>query len=128
MTEASDADSNYVELEELPEIDLPSLDRRRETSDDFVSDLVEVSNCVRKYLILVAGIRPSADLDPLVEGVLIGHAVRLYKLYDQLCHMVSRRHGDFTIAVARMIADTVINLRYLLENPCLLYTSPSPRD
>jgi hypothetical protein len=117
MTETNPTSGGYVELRDLPEFDLPPLDRKRDTNEEFVSDLVDVSNSVRKYLILAAGVRPSAGMDPMAQGVLMGHAVRLFKLYDLLCHMVSQRQGDFTLAIGRMIADTVINLRYLLEDP-----------
>jgi hypothetical protein len=109
--------STYQELENFPDLDLPPLDRNRDSEDDFTADLVEGANAGRKYLILAAGVWPSRPLDPLVRGVLIGHAVRLFKLYELMAWMISRRFGDFTLAIARMMAESIINFQYFLKHP-----------
>lgn len=109
--------SDLVELSELPEISLPGIDKTRIHDDDFLDDLVEAANTVRKYLMLCAGIWPTRDLDSNVRGVLIGHAVRLFKLYDHLAYLIADNRGDFTLASGRMIADTIIRFEYFLRHP-----------
>jgi hypothetical protein len=119
--------ADYEELDNLPEVDLPSLDQPRRNEGDFMRDLVEVANIVRKYLILVAGLWPIISLDPLVRSVVMGHMVRVFKLYDTLIFLTVERRTEVAWIVSRTLVDTIINLRWLLKHPnqCQRYVRQS---
>lgn len=100
---------------ELPPINLPELSKDRINEDHFMEDIIETSNTVVKYLICVSYTSPTKKLDSLYYGVIMGHMVRLFKLYDSfLCLTVSKGAETATI-ILRCIIDTGITLSFLLE-------------
>ena len=109
--------ADYVSLSELPKIDLPNLEKQRASEEDFLADLIEASNSVRKYLILVAGLWPVRPLDRQSRAVLMGHMVRLFKLYDTLAILTVERRTEAAWIICRALVDTIINLTYLLKDP-----------
>ena len=51
-------DENDIMPLELPELNLPLVNKVRGSNDDFMSDLIQVANKVNKAIILVSGIVP----------------------------------------------------------------------
>lgn len=104
-----------VPLGRFPPIELPALEAVRSSKDDFMRDLVLACNPVRKYLIVVAGLVPSEPLSKLQQGVLVGHMVRLYKLYDTVMLLVAKNRGEIALLVTRPLTETIINIRFLIR-------------
>jgi hypothetical protein len=117
MTEPEPPPADYQPLDELPAVTLPRVRARRTSDGDFLRDLVEAANAVRQYLVLVAGLWPTRPLDRLLRGVLVGHMVRVFKLYDSLIMLVVEHRGEIAPILLRALIDTVINLRHLLTHP-----------
>jgi len=109
--------ADYETLDELPTVTLPKVRKRRSSENDFLRDLVEAANVVRQYLVLVAGLWPARPLDRLLRGILMGHMVRVFKLYDSMMLLVVEHRGEIAPILSRVLIDTVINLRYLLRHP-----------
>lgn len=68
-----------VEME-LPELDLPDVQRPRGSTDDFMTDLVKASNIVIRYLFMVASATPLRPLSKRERAIFPGVMVRLAKL------------------------------------------------
>lgn len=47
---------------ELPKLELPEVNRERKTNDDFMGDLIRVTNDVNKTIILMTGVVPQKDV------------------------------------------------------------------
>lgn len=101
---------------ELPTLNLPSIDKERKSNDDFMSDLVKISNEVNKAIILVSGVVPQKNINPEKLDVLRGHLVRLYKLFDSYIFLIVKRRTEITFIILRTLAETIINLHYLLKH------------
>jgi len=99
----------------LPLIKLPKLKTDRSSDDDFMRDLIEASNIVRKYLILVAALVPAKSIKRDECAILMGHMVRLYKLYDSMGFLIIERRGEVAMTLIRSLIETVINLRFMLS-------------
>jgi len=52
----SNKNSQNSNTNELPPIDLPEIEKERKNENEFMKDIIDVSNIVIKYLILVAGL------------------------------------------------------------------------
>ncbi len=104
-----------VPLNELPDFQLPKPDVKRSSEDDFMSDLVEATNIVRKYLLLVGHIVPTKSMVKIERGVLIGHMVRVYKLYDTYLHLIVEKRTEIAFIILRALIETVINFRFLIR-------------
>lgn len=100
---------------ELPPIDLPELSKDRINEDHFMEDIIEASNIVAKYLVLVSSIHPTKKLDHHYQGVIMGHMVRLYKLFDSFLYLTVDMRSETATIMLRCIVDTGINLSFLLE-------------
>lgn len=100
---------------ELPEINLPELNKERINEDQFMEDIINASNIVNKYLIIVAGIYPTKNLDSVYFGVIMGHMVRLFKLYDSFLYLIVGMRGEVANIILRCIVDTGITLSFLLK-------------
>jgi len=101
---------------DFPPLTLPALDRARSSDDEFLSDLVDASNLVRKYLAMVASVTPDSLLTSPRYPVLAGHAVRLYKLYDTVLFLLVNNRAEMAMILLRSLAETAINFAYLLNN------------
>lgn len=101
---------------DLPPLTLPELDRLRSSDDDFLRDLVDASNMVRKYLAMVASVIPDCSVDSARYQVLAGHAVRLYKLYDTVLFLLVENRAEMAMILLRSLTETAINFSYLLNN------------
>lgn len=108
-------DAGIVPLNDLPDLKLPELDAKRATEDDFMRDLVAACNTVRKYLLIAAGLVPTIRRTKVERGVLIGHMVRIYKLYDTYLHLIVERRGEMAFIIVRAFTESLINLRFLIR-------------
>lgn len=109
------ADNDITPLE-LPELHLPQVDKSRKSNDDFMTDLVRVGNEVNKAIILVSGVIPQKKISLDKLDVLRGHLVRLYKLFDTYSFLIVERRSETAFIILRTLAETIINLRYLLKH------------
>lgn len=105
-----------IESIELPKIELPRLEVERQSNDDFMRDLIEASNIVGQYLFFSAAIVPTQPLEQTEIAILIGHMVRLSKLYDSMILLIVKKRAETAMILARSLTETVINLRYLLQH------------
>ena len=101
---------------DLPTLNLPCLDRPRSSSGDFVTDLLDASNLVRKYLAMGASVIPDSSVDSARYPVLAGHAVRLFKLYDTLLFLTVEDRAEMAMILLRALAETAVNFAFLLTN------------
>jgi hypothetical protein len=95
---------------------LPEIDKTRISDDDFVSDIVIVSNLVLKFIAIAASVIPNKSFKKIEQGILLSHMVRLFKLYDSLLLLICENKFEIAILTARPIAETAIVLKYLLKN------------
>lgn len=109
-------DAHINIFEEFTNHPLPDVDRVRAVDTDFVIDLVEAGNLVNKFLAITAALVPDISLDKLQQGVLFGHIVRMYKLYDSFLLLVNSNRSDTAYLVARTLTDNSIKLKYLISN------------
>jgi hypothetical protein len=100
---------------QLPDLDLPAVDRERATEGEFVADLVEAANAVRHHLLITAGLIPLRTLATQEEAIAMGHMVRLYKLYDTVCFLLSQGRTEPANLIVRCVVDTAICLSYLAK-------------
>jgi len=101
---------------ELPHLDLPTIDKVRKSNDDFMTDLIQVTNDIRKAIILVSGVIPQKNIELEKLDVLRGHLVRLYKLYDSYIFLIVERRTEIAFIILRALTETIINLHYLLKH------------
>ncbi len=101
---------------ELPKLELPEIGKERKTNDDFMRDLIKVANDVNKAIILMTGIVPQKDIAPDKLDVLRGHLVRMFKLYDTYIFLLIERRTETAFIILRSLAETIINLLYLLKH------------
>jgi len=99
---------------ELPDIALPKINKERKSNNDFMIDLISVANDVNKAIILISGVVPQKDIDHEKLDVLRGHIVRMFKLYDTYIFLLVERRTETAFIILRALAETIINLRYLL--------------
>jgi hypothetical protein len=107
-------EDEFVQLE-LPELKLPLITKERNSNNDFMVDLVAVANDVRKAVILIAGIVSQKEIEPEKLDILRGHLVRIYKLYDTFTFLIVERRTEIAFIVLRSLAETIINLNYLIK-------------
>lgn len=95
---------------------LPEINKTRTSDDDFVSDLVIVSNLVLKFIAIAASVIPNKSFKKIEQGILLSHMVRLFKLYDSFLLLICENKFEIAILTSRPIAETSIVLKYLLQN------------
>lgn len=110
-------DHSYINIyEEVAKHPLPDIDKPRISDDDFVADLVEVGNLVNKFLAVTAALVPDFHMVKLQQGVLLGHMVRMFKLYDGFLLLISENRMEMGLLAARALTETSITLKYLIHN------------
>ncbi len=109
-------DENDITPLELPELNLPLVNKDRKSNDDFMSDLIQVANEVNKAIIIASGIVPQKEIGSEKLDILRGHLVRLYKLYDSYIFLIVKRRTEIAFIILRTLTETVINLEYLLKH------------
>ena len=112
----NDQTENDIVPLELPKLELPPIAKERKSNDDFMVDLIKAANDVNKAIILISGVVAQKNIDTERQDVLRGHLVRLYKLYDSYVFLIVERRTEIAFIILRTLAETVINLRYLLKH------------
>ncbi len=107
---------NIEPLMDLPDINLPELEIERKTVQDFMRDLVQASNIVREYLIITACVVPTEGIDKKAMPIIMGHMVRLAKLYDTLILLVVEKRDEMAMILQRSLVETIINLKFIIAN------------
>lgn len=114
--ESTEVDGNdEFSIFELPNLDLPQVEKERTKNDSFMTDLVKVANEVNKLVILVSGVVPQKKIDQEKFDVLRGHLVRMFKLYDSFLFLVVEKRSEIAFIILRSLSETIINFQYLLK-------------
>ncbi len=108
---------SYINLHaEFAKFTLPDVEKPRASDTDFVVDLVDVSNLVNKLLAVSASLVPDQLTNKLQQGVLLGHMVRMFKLYNGFLLLVIERRIELALLAVRALTETSIILKYLTQN------------
>jgi hypothetical protein len=81
---------------------------------------VDIGNHLRKLLLICIHTTredESTDKEILFDlrgGVIVGHLVRIYKLYDQLVYFVAENKGEISQLFYRPMFEAFVTMRYLL--------------
>ena len=92
-----------------------------QTPDDFMGMSVEMMNWCRYILhVSIACVDSKAASRggyPKNKAIIVGHMVRLSKLYDGMLSFVASRNLDIAIIFVRMIFECAMRAIYLIESP-----------
>jgi len=102
-------------IDDLPDISLPNVERIRTSEKDFIDDLIEASNTTRVIIVICANLIPDPSIKKIHQGILTGHMVRIYKLYDTFVFLLSQNRMEVAIIFIRLIVDTIFNFFYLIK-------------
>ncbi len=88
------------------------------TNNDLMRLAVEVSNHVRLLMVIASGLIPQEMFKGYNKesAVIVGHFVRLYKLYDSASYHVSKNQGEIGAIFTRLFFETSIRMAYLIKN------------
>lgn len=93
---------------------LPETKKERKTEGEFMKDLVEVGNIVRKIL-LASSQAVSLQIPAHKAEILAGHVARLFKLYDTYIFLIVEKRTEVAFVILRCLTETLINFEYLLK-------------
>ncbi len=97
-------------------LQLPRLDRNRETESEFWDDLVVGGNELRTSVAMCSTLVPTVvEMEPKHFAVLVGLMVRLYKLFDTFLLLICDHRMEVSMIVARSACDTAIDLLYFCQ-------------
>jgi len=90
-------------------------------SFDVIMDIaIESGNYLREMIILCSGIA-SDDKNgkeikgfDLHEAVIVGHMVRIYKMYDQIVFFVAENKGEISSIFFRLLFETYVKMKYFM--------------
>ncbi len=116
MTMNQKKDSHINILEEAAKHPFPDINKLRTSDEDFIVDLVGVGNLINKFLAVTASLVPDLSIAKLQQGVLLGHIVRMFKLYDSFLLLVSESRSEIALLALRALTETSITLKYLIYN------------
>ncbi len=87
------------------------------TNNDFMRLAVDVSNHVRFLMVIASGMIPQETFKGYDKesAVIVGHFVRLYKLYDSASLHVSKNHGEIAAIFTRLFFETSTRMAYLIK-------------
>jgi hypothetical protein len=83
---------------------------------------IESGNHIRKLIVYCIGLMTKEEHEKgesefaLHEAVIVGHLVRIYKLYDQEVFFVAENKGEISSIFNRMIFETYAIMKYLMIN------------
>jgi hypothetical protein len=103
-------------LKKLPLFKLPQTNKEWKNNDEFMTDIINVSNMVIEYLRVICELKPTKELDLDYYTVIMGHMIRLYKLYDSLICLSVYKGIEVSAILFRSIIETSINLHFILES------------
>lgn len=101
-------------VEAFTDFTLPVIKKEEKTNNDFMKDLVKVSNIVRRILLTSSQIC-STQIPAYKAEILAGHMVRIFKLYDTYILMIVEKRGELAFIISRCLTETIINFEYLLK-------------
>ncbi len=103
----------YIEAVEINEDEV----RGFGSEGDFVAKSVDLLIEVGSYVSVAASLYRSVDMTwNRDEAVLGGHMIRLYKLIDALLDQTCKNRRETSFAIARLVFECIVNLRYLVTN------------
>lgn len=106
----------------ISNLKLPNIDRARTSEDDFIDDLIEGCDTCNFLVRISISLIPDINIEKIQQGILTGHMVRAYKLYDTLIYLLTKNRLESALVFYRLLLETSLNLRYLLhENKDDLY-------
>ena len=94
----------------------PDIHKMRKSDEDFMEDLVEVANDLRKTLLMLTSIIPDKTIVSTHFAVLLGLMVRIYKLYDSFIFLICEKRMEIALLLVRSLCDSAIDVTYLCEN------------
>ncbi|WP_019215742.1 DUF5677 domain-containing protein [Legionella tunisiensis] len=107
---------SFIDLVLFAEHPLPDVDRPRVSNTDFIDDLIVAGNLVNKILVKSVALIPSISLEKLQQGILLGHMVRIYKLYDSFLLLISQNRTEMALLATRALTETSITFAYLIQS------------
>lgn len=81
---------------------------------------IEAGNHIRYLTLLTAGLGTEEDLIrndntyKLEDAVIIGHLIRIFKLYEQLVYFISTNQGEISSIFLRPIFEAFVHMKYLI--------------
>ena len=108
-------DVRELTIGDLPPLSLPAFPAGSATEAQWLAVYYRAALEIRDHLELTARVRPTRRLAPRTEGVLMGHMVRLFKCYDTFLLLTAAGRSEIAYGFWRLIAETGINLLFLLE-------------
>jgi len=90
-------------------------------SFDVLMDIaIEAGNYLRELILFCSGIVSDEKDDKkfkglnLHEAVIVGHMVRIYKLYDQIVFFVTENKGEISSIFFRLLFETYVKMKYFI--------------
>lgn len=106
---------NYMDIDLLAnEYPFPTLENLIDEKN-FIAHLVVAGNRLLFFLKTAASLVPARQFDKLPQGILLGHMVRLAKLYDSFLLLISENRSEAAMFIARAITDTSIKLKFFIR-------------
>lgn len=96
------------------EFRLPAIEKERNSEAEFVEDLIEVSNYVRKLVITISRLAFEKERPEIEKGILMGFMSYSYKIYDSAIFLICNNKYETGWVISRTLADVAIQLRYLI--------------
>jgi len=81
---------------------------------------IQTANHIRKLSIITIGSMTEDEHHQgdknfeLCDAVIVGHLVRIFKLYDQLSYFISQNKGEISSIFSRLIFETFVIMKYLI--------------
>lgn len=100
----------------LKDFIFPDAKKHRLNENEFIDDMINGCNKVRQLMMISTAIIPDPKLTKLEQGILMGHMVRLFKLYDTFVFLLADNRIESCILFTRLITDTLFNLLLLIIN------------
>lgn len=104
-----------LEIEDLLHLSLPSVKTKEQTNAGWPHDFYEASLLTRDYLTYCASVKPNRNLPATHKAILIGHMVRLFKLYDTFLLLVAADRSEVAYIFCRLIIEVGIHLEFLMK-------------
>lgn len=99
----------------VPNFVLPVPDEEPDAGEARLAQVLKVAAHAVELLRLGATLRPPPTLAPRHNAVLVGHAVRGFKLYDNTVFMAVGGRGEGVRILSRCLIEWSVNFRYLLK-------------
>lgn len=93
---------------------LPDIGRTRDSENDFLKDLTDASNIVRKILLTTCLIQ-NTTLEGEKSDILLGNLVRIFKLYDTYIFLIVEKKAEMAFILLRCLTENLINFEYLVK-------------